>query len=196
PPAQPSGRAPAVELVEIRKAFPGVLANDDISLTVQPGEVHCLLGENGAGKSTLMNILAGMIEPDAGQVKLEGRPIEINSPKHAIELGIGMVYQHTSLVPQLTVLENLMLGQGDGLRLNAARTGEGVKERGGALGLEVDPDATAGTLALGQQQQLEIIKALWRGSKVLILDEPTSMLTPQGVTELEQIIARLKGQGL
>jgi len=173
-----------------------VLANDRISLEVRRGEVHCLLGENGAGKTTLMNILSGMLRPDGGQVKLDGRVVEIDSPKHAIGLGIGMVYQHTSLVPQLTVLENLMLGEAGGIRLNASAARERLRELGGSIGLDVDPSATTGTLALGQQQQLEIIKALWRGSKVLILDEPTSMLTPQGVAELEQIIARLKGQGL
>ena len=107
-----------------------------------------------------------------------------------------MVYQHTSLVPQLTVLENVMLGEGEGIRLNAAAARERLRELGGSIGLDVEPGATTGLLALGQQQQLEIIKALWRGSKVLILDEPTSMLTPQGVAELEQIIARLKEQGL
>jgi ABC-type uncharacterized transport system ATPase subunit len=187
---------PAVELIEITKEYPGVLANDRISLAVRRGEVHCLLGENGAGKSTLMNILSGMVRPDSGEVQLDGRPIEIDSPKHAIGLGIGMVYQHTSLVPQLTVLENLMLGEADSIRLNASVARERLADLGGSIGLDVDPGATTGTLALGQQQQLEIIKALWRGSKVLILDEPTSMLTPQGVAELEQIVARLKGHGL
>jgi simple sugar transport system ATP-binding protein len=143
-----------------------------------------------------MNILSGMVRPDGGHVKLDGRVVEINSPKHAIGLGIGMVYQHTSLVPQLTVLENLMLGEAEGIRLNASAARERLRELGGSIGLDVHPGATTGTLALGQQQQLEIIKALWRGSKVLILDEPTSMLTPQGVAELDEIIARLKGQGL
>ncbi|MGH3132164.1 MAG: ATP-binding cassette domain-containing protein, partial [Gaiellaceae bacterium] len=195
-PATDGLEQPAVELVQITKEFPGVLANDRISLAVRRGEVHCLLGENGAGKSTLLNILSGMVRPDGGQVKLDGRVVEIDSPKHAIGLGIGMVYQHTSLVPQLTVLENLMLGEAEGIRLNASAARERLRELGGSIGLDVDPGATTGTLALGQQQQLEIIKALWRGSKVLILDEPTSMLTPQGVAELEQIIARLKGQGL
>jgi len=195
-PATDGSEQPAVELVQITKEFPGVLANDRISLAVRRGEVHCLLGENGAGKSTLMNILSGMVRPDGGQVTLDGRVVEIDSPKHAIGLGIGMVYQHTSLVPQLTVLENLMLGEAEGIRLNASAARERLRELGGSIGLDVDPGATTGTLALGQQQQLEIIKALWRGSKVLILDEPTSMLTPQGVAELEQIIARLKGQGL
>jgi simple sugar transport system ATP-binding protein len=186
----------AVELIGITKEFPGVLANDRISLAVRPGEVHCLLGENGAGKSTLMNILSGMVRPDAGHIRLAGRDVDVHSPKHAIELGIGMVYQHTSLVPQLSVLENLMLGEAEGIRLNTAAARERLRDLGGSIGLDVDPGATTGLLALGQQQQLEIIKALWRGSKVLILDEPTSMLTPQGVSELEQILARLKGQGL
>jgi simple sugar transport system ATP-binding protein len=194
--AMDGSEQPAVELIEITKAFPGVLANDRISLTVRRGEVHCLLGENGAGKSTLMNILSGMVRPDSGQVALDGRVVEIDSPKSAIALGIGMVYQHTSLVPQLTVLENLMLGEAEGIRLNARAARERLQELGGSIGLHVDPGATTGILALGQQQQLEIIKALWRGSKVLILDEPTSMLTPQGVAELEQIVARLTGQGL
>jgi general nucleoside transport system ATP-binding protein len=195
-PAMAAAEQPAVELIEITKAFPGVLANDRISLTVRRGEVHCLLGENGAGKSTLMNILSGMVRPDSGQVTLDGRTVEIDSPKHAIALGIGMVYQHTSLVPQLTVLENLMLGEAEGIRLNARAARDRLRELGGSIGLDVDPGVTTGMLALGQQQQLEIIKALWRGSKVLILDEPTSMLTPQGVAELEQIVARLTGQGL
>ena len=195
-PTTPDTARPAVELIEITKEYPGVLANDRISLAVRRGEVHCLLGENGAGKSTLMNILSGMVRPDSGEVRLDGRHVEIHSPKHAIGLGIGMVYQHTSLVPQLTVLENVMLGEGEGIRLNVAAARERLRELGGSIGLDVDPAATTGLLALGQQQQLEIIKALWRGSKVLILDEPTSMLTPQGVAELEQIVARLKEQGL
>src|SRR6266540_6101770 len=140
---------PAVELAGITKAFPGVLANDRISLVVRRGEVHCLLGENGAGKSTLMNILSGMLRPDAGRVQLEGRLVEIDSPKHAIELGIGMVYQHTSLVPTLTVLENLMLGQADGIRLDAVRVRQRLEEVGGSLGLDIPSEAPAGTLALG-----------------------------------------------
>jgi ABC-type uncharacterized transport system ATPase subunit len=187
---------PAVELIDITKQYPGVLANDRISLAVRRGEVHCLLGENGAGKSTLMSILSGMVRPDAGRVRLDGRDVDVHSPKHAIELGIGMVYQHTSLVPQLTVLENLMLGEAEGVRLNTAAARERLRDLGGSIGLDVDPAATTGLLALGQQQQLEIIKALWRGSKVLILDEPTSMLTPHGVAELEEILGRLKAQGL
>src|SRR4051794_15072256 len=187
----------AVELEGITKTFPGVLANDHIDLVVQRGEVHCLLGENGAGKSTLMSILAGMVRPDEGRIVLDGREVEIVSPKRAIELGIGMVYQHTSLVPTLTVLENLMLGRSEGgLRLVAGGARRRLAEVADALGVELDPDATAGTLALGRQQEVEIIKALWSGSRILILDEPTSMLTPQGVAQLAQVLGRLKGQGL
>ena len=191
-----SGQPPAVELIGITKAFPGVLANDDISLAVQAGEVHCLLGENGAGKSTLMGILAGMVRPDAGRILLEGREVQIASPKGALQLGIGMVYQHTSLVPTLTVLENLMLGAADGVRLGVRRSRERLDELADALDVDVAPNALAGALSLGQQQQIEIVKALWRGSKVLILDEPTSMLTPQGVEELAKVLERLKAQGL
>ena len=190
------GQAPAVELVGISKAFPGVLANDRISLSVGRGEVHCLLGENGAGKSTLMGILAGMVRPDKGRIRIDGRDVTIASPKHALELGIGMVYQHTTLVPTLTVLENLMLGTGDGVRLSGRRSRERLEELAGALGVELDPSAQTGALSLGQQQQIEIIKALWRGSRVLILDEPTSMLTPKGVEELAKVLVRLKAQGL
>src|SRR2546422_8695902 len=152
---------PAVELIGIAKGFPGVLANNDISLSVRRGEVHCLLGENGAGKSTLMTILSGMIQPDSGRILLEGGEVRIDSPKRAIELGIGMVYQHTSLVPTLTVLENLMLGRRDGIRLEVGSARRRLQELAGALGVDVDPDATAGTLALGRQQELEDIKAAW-----------------------------------
>jgi general nucleoside transport system ATP-binding protein len=183
---------PAVELVGITKTFPGVVANADVHLVVRRGEVHCLLGENGAGKSTLMSILSGMLRPDRGRIHIDGRQVAIDSPKRAIELGIGMVYQHSTLVPTLSVLENLMLGEGHGLRLDSQRARARLAELAGTLGVELDPNATAGTLSLGQQQQVEIIKALWRGSDVLILDEPTSMLTPQGVADLQKVLVRLK----
>jgi general nucleoside transport system ATP-binding protein len=188
--------APAVELTGITKAYPGVVANDRIDLAVRRGEVHCLLGENGAGKSTLMGILAGMVDPDDGAIRVDGREVRIDSPKRALELGIGMVYQHTTLVPTLSVVENLMLGAHDGLRLDVRGARARLDELAGMLGVELDPDAETGSLALGRQQQVEIIKALWRGSEVLILDEPTSMLTPQGVAELAKVLVRLKGQGL
>jgi simple sugar transport system ATP-binding protein len=188
-------KRPAVQLLGITKAFPGVVANNDVTLVALEGEVHCLLGENGAGKSTLMNILSGMYRPDAGDILVGGTPVEIDSPRRALQLGIGMVYQHSTLIPTLTVLENLMLGAA-GLVLDVRGARARLEELAGTLGVQVDPDALTGTLALGQQQQVEIVKALWRGSKVLILDEPTSMLTPQGVAELAAVLARLKEHGL
>ena len=190
------GDAPAVELIGITKRFPGVVANDAISLRVMPGEVLCLLGENGAGKSTLMNILSGLYQPDSGQIRIAGRDVRVDSPGAGRGLGIGMVYQHLSLIPTLTVLENLMLGSNPGLVLDEAGARARLGELAGTLGIQLDPDARAGSLALGQQQQVEIIKALWKGSRVLILDEPTSMLTPQGIAELEKVLVGLKESGL
>ncbi len=192
----PDAAIPAVELIEITKAFPGVVANDRVSLAAMPGEVLCLLGENGAGKSTLMNILSGIYRPDAGRIQIDGRPATIESPRHGRDLGIGMVYQHLSLIPTLTVLENLMMGANPGLVLDWARARARLRDLASTLGVSVDPDARAGTLALGQQQQVEIIKALWKGSRLLILDEPTSMLTPQGIAELQAVLRSLKRSGL
>ena len=198
PAASPSGgaAAPAVELIGITKAFPGVVANDDISFAVRHGEVHCLLGENGAGKSTLMSILAGMLQPDSGRIRVDGDDADIDSPRDALRLGIGMVYQHSTLIPALSVLENLMLGETRALRLDAAAARERLGRLSAMLGVEIDGDTRAADLALGRQQQVEIVKALWRGSRVLILDEPTSMLTPQAVSELQSVLERLKGEGL
>jgi simple sugar transport system ATP-binding protein len=172
-----------------------VLANDDVSLVLRGGEVHCLLGENGAGKSTLIGILSGLVHPDAGTIRIDGRTVEISSPRQALDLGIGTVYQHSTLIPALTVLENLVLGGDRHLRLDLAGGRRRLAELAGSLGVEVDPDARTVDLSLGAQQQIEIIKALWRGSRVLILDEPTSMLTPQGVAELEKAVTRLTAQG-
>src|SRR5690348_8337066 len=186
---------PIVELQGITKSFPGVLANDRVDLTLQRGEVHCLLGENGAGKSTLIGILSGLQRPDAGRILIEGRETEITSPRVALELGIGTVYQHSALIPALTVLENLMLGDSRSLRLDERSARGRLAELSAQLGVEIDPDSQAADLALGHQQQVEIVKALWRGSRVLILDEPTSMLTPQGVAELANVLERLKQQG-
>lgn len=191
-----SPAAPAVELLGITKAFPGIVANDDISFDVRRGEVHSLLGENGAGKSTLMGILSGISTPDKGAIKLDGEEARISSPRDALALGIGTVYQHSTLIPALTVLENLMLGDSGKLRLDARGARRRLKELGSMLGVEIDPTVRAADLALGRQQQVEIIKALWRGSKVLILDEPTSMLTPQAVEELTRVLSRLKREGL
>jgi general nucleoside transport system ATP-binding protein len=187
---------PAVELINITKAFPGVVANDNISLSVWPGEVHCLLGENGAGKSTLMQILSGMYHPDMGTIRVVGREVCIDSPHEALELGMGMVYQHPTLVPVFTVIENLLLGSRNGITLDRQGALKRFKEYADLLGVDIDPESMVGGLALGQQQQVEIIKALWKGSSVLILDEPTSMLTPQGIEELKEVVAQLKKSGL
>ncbi|HEX6662060.1 MAG TPA: ABC transporter ATP-binding protein [Gaiellaceae bacterium] len=193
--ARNTNGVPIVELVGIAKSFPGVLANDDVSLTLRGGEVHCLLGENGAGKSTLIGILSGLIRPDAGTIRIEGVETAISSPRKALMLGIGTVHQHSTLIPALSVLENLMLGDNRGVRLDRAAARRRLAELAGQLGVEIDPNTRAADLSLGHQQQVEIVKALWRGSRVLILDEPTSMLTPQGVAELANVLARLKKQG-
>jgi general nucleoside transport system ATP-binding protein len=186
---------PLMELRGMTKAFPNVLANDGIDLTLRRGEIHCLLGENGAGKSTLIGILCGLVRPDRGTILIDGVETAIRSPRHALELGIGTVHQHSTLIPALTVLENLMLGDNRGLRLDERSARARLSELSGQLGVEIDPDAKALDLALGHQQQVEIIKALWRGSRLLILDEPTSMLTPQGVAELAKVLDRLKEGG-
>ena len=187
--------APAVELVEISKRFPGVLANDKVNLAVNHGEVHCLLGENGAGKSTLISILSGMQRPDSGSIKIDGETVRIKSPRDALNIGIGTVYQHSTLIPALTVLENLMLGQSRRILLDKGRARRRMEEIAAMLGIDVDSDARTGDLALGRQQQVEIISALWKGSRVLVLDEPTSMLTPQGVEELQKVLLELKQRG-
>lgn len=194
--SQPHNQAPPlVELRGITKAFPNVLANDDIDLTLCAGENHCLLGENGAGKSTLIGILCGLVKPDRGLILIDGAETRIPSPRRALELGIGTVHQHSTLIPALTVLENLMLGDSRTVRLDQRRARSRLAELSAQLGVSIDPRSKAADLALGHQQQVEIIKALWRGSRLLILDEPTSMLTPQGVAELAKVLDRLKQSG-
>jgi len=188
--------APVVSLSGITKRFGPVLANSDVSLQLYAGEVHVLLGENGAGKSTLIGILSGLLQPDAGSIVVRGQTVTIAAPREAIALGIGTVFQHATLVPTLTVVENLLLGQPWSARLRRTQTLERLAELSDLLGVAIDPDATAGELSLGEQQQIEIIKALWRGERVLILDEPTSMLTPQGVRELGLVLNRLRSEGL
>lgn len=189
-------KVPAIALSGITKRFAGVVANDGISLEFYPGEIHVLLGENGAGKSTLIAMLAGMQQPDEGEIRVKGRPVRLNSPRTSLDLGIGTVFQHVLLVPSLTVLENLMLG-GPVLRpLDRSSVLARFRELCGLLGVEIDPDALVGRLSLGQQQQVEIMRALWRGEGVLILDEPTSMLTPQGADDLAEVMKRLRDKGV
>jgi simple sugar transport system ATP-binding protein len=181
----------------ITKAFSGVLANDRVSLEVSAGEVHALLGENGAGKSTLMNILYGLYTPQEGQIIVNDKEVVIDSPRKAIELGIGMVHQHFMLIPALTVLENIVMGlppqRGPFLDIDkAARQIEDMSDR---FGLEVDPFAETGQLSVGVQQRVEILKALYRQANILILDEPTAVLTPQEATDLFRILRELAEQG-
>ena len=189
--------APLLELRGITKRFPGVIANDDVRFELRKGEVHALLGENGAGKSTLMNILYGLYQPDEGEIFMNGKPLRITSPREAIDSGIGMVHQHFMLIPVMTVAENIVLGteprSGVLLDLNAAN--ERVRELSQRFGLAVRPEAKVESISVGQQQRAEILKALYRGAEVLILDEPTAVLTPQEARELFEIIESLRSEG-
>src|SRR6185437_3814222 len=182
----------------ITKRFPGIVANDDVSFDVLKGEVHALLGENGAGKSTLMNILYGLYKADEGQILLQGRPLVFSSAKDAIRAGIGMVHQHFMLIPVMTVAENIVLGiepVRDGVLLDERGAEERVRELSKQYGLAVDPTALIADITVGQQQRVEILKALYRGAEVLILDEPTAVLTPQEATELFTIVRSLRADG-
>jgi simple sugar transport system ATP-binding protein len=189
---------PVLELRGITKQFPGVLANDHIDFDLLPSEVHALLGENGAGKSTLMSILYGLYTADSGEILMDGKPVTIGSPKDAIELGIGMVHQHFMLIPVMTVTENIVLAQEPkqaGVLLDYDAAAERVRELSSSFGLAVDPHARIEKITVGQQQRVEILKALYRGAQILILDEPTAVLTPQEAQELFAIIESLKEQG-
>jgi simple sugar transport system ATP-binding protein len=189
--------APLLELEGIRKEFPGVVANDDVDFELRAGEVHALLGENGAGKSTLMNVLYGLYHPDEGEIRLRGEPARISSPREAIDLGIGMVHQHFMLIPVMTVTENIVLGvepnRGPLLNIDEAR--DRVRDISKRFGLAVNPDAKIESISVGQQQRVEILKALYRGADILILDEPTAVLTPQEADELFAILKSLQAEG-
>jgi simple sugar transport system ATP-binding protein len=188
--------ATVAALRNVTKRFPGIVALDRVSLEFQSGEIHVLLGENGAGKSTLVSLLAGMQRPDEGEILIAGRPATIDSPRRSMDLGIGAVFQQILLVPSLTVIENLMLG-GSWLRpLARSAALARFEEISRLLGTRIHPDARVSGMPLGEQQQVEIMRALWRGEKLLLLDEPTSMLTPEGVADLGRMMRRLKEQGV
>ena len=186
----------AVEMHNISKLFPLVLANDDVTFNVQKGEIHALVGENGAGKSTLMNILYGLLHADSGTLAVDGKAAHFTGPGDAIARGIGMVHQHFMLIPPLTVAENVVLGQEPSKRgfVDKARANQTVKALSDQYGLKVDPTAKVETLSVGIEQRIEIIKVLYRGAEILILDEPTAVLTPQEVDELFEILGSLKDQ--
>ena len=191
------GRVPILEVRGLTKTFPGVIANQDVDLVLHQGEVHCLLGENGAGKSTLMNTVFGLYQPDAGQILLRGEPVEFGSSADAIAHRIGMVHQHFQLIPVFTVAENIILGdemrKGPVLDLDGARTR--IRDLGAQYGLHIDPDAMVGDLSVGEQQRVELVKALFRDADILILDEPTAVLTPGEVDDFFAMIRNLIDQG-
>jgi general nucleoside transport system ATP-binding protein len=196
PPADGSTALLAVEALGIVKAFPGVLANDHVDFDLRRGEVHALLGENGAGKSTLMNILAGLYRPDAGEVRVEGAPVAFGSPRDAIAAGLGMVHQHFTLVPSQTVTENILLGLDRPRFLLRERRSEAeVAALADRFGMRVDPRAPIWQLSVGEQQRVEILKMLYRGARILIMDEPTAVLAPQEADDLFATLRSMTAEG-
>ncbi|WEK55411.1 MAG: ABC transporter ATP-binding protein [Candidatus Cohnella colombiensis] len=186
-----------VEMLNIRKEFQGIVANDDITLCLKRGEIHALLGENGAGKSTLMSILFGIYQADRGSIKVNGKDVHIGNPNVANELGIGMVHQHFKLVEDFTVTENIILGNEsfNGLFMDVRQAGKRIQELSKRYGLEVDPHAKVESISVGMQQRVEILKMLYRNADVLILDEPTGVLTPQEIQDLGVIMKNLIAEG-
>ena len=194
-----SSEAPLLELKGITKRFPGVVANDHVDFDLRRGEVHALLGENGAGKSTLMNVLYGLYQPDEGQILMNGKPVTIRSPRDAIDLGIGMVHQHFMLIPVMTVAENIVLAtepRRGGVLLDYDAAVKRVEEIAKTFNFAINPRTRVENISVGQQQRVEILKALYRGADVLILDEPTAVLTPQETKELFGILRSLTGEGM
>ncbi|MBJ7894401.1 ABC transporter ATP-binding protein [Bacillus atrophaeus] len=186
-----------IEMLNIRKEFPGIVANDNITLQVGKGVIHALLGENGAGKSTLMNVLFGLYQPEKGEIRVRGERVHINSPNKANELGIGMVHQHFMLVDTFTVAENIILGKEPKKlgRIDRKRASQEVQEISDRYGLQINPEAKVSDISVGMQQRAEILKTLYRGADILIFDEPTAVLTPQEIKELIQIMKNLVSEG-
>jgi simple sugar transport system ATP-binding protein len=187
----------AIEMLGIVKRFPGVVANDGVDLQVRKGEIHALLGENGAGKSTLMNILFGLHHQDEGEIRIDGAPVHFTGPREAVAAGLGMVHQHFMLIPPFTVTENIILGSEGplGLTLDRRAAERRVGELAESYGLMVDPKARVRDLPVGMQQRVEILRALYQGSRTLILDEPTALLTPQEIEDLYGVLNRLRENG-
>lgn len=188
----------AIEMLGITKTFPGIIANDNVDLRIKTNEVHAILGENGAGKSTLMSVLFGAYAPDSGEIKINGKKVEIKNPNVATELGIGMVHQHFKLVHNYTVTENIVLGREPRNKfgiISLAKAEKKVEELSKRYGLQVDPKAKIDDISVGQQQRVEILKTLYSDSNIIILDEPTAVLTPQEIDELMDIIRKLKSEG-
>lgn len=185
-----------LEVRHLTKRFGAFTANDDISFSVAPGELHCLLGENGAGKSTLSSCIFGLLQPDGGEILADGQPLALRSPADAIAARIGMVHQHFVLVPAFTVLENIMVGTGSGWRADLKAARGRIAGICGRYGLTLDPDRRVGQLSVGEKQWVEIVKALYLGAQLLILDEPTAVLTPQESDQLFAIIRQLTGAGI
>ncbi|MDZ8235783.1 MAG: ABC transporter ATP-binding protein [Nostoc sp. ChiQUE01a] len=184
-----------LHLEKITKCFDSFIANDNIDLSIEAGTIHAILGENGAGKTTLMNIISGLYQPDAGQIYLKEQLVKITSPHEAIKLGIGMIYQHFMLIPQLTVTENIILGTNKNWRLNLRQKQQEIAALSQSYGLAIDPTAKVENLSVGAQQRVEILKVLYRQAKLLILDEPTAVLTPPEVTSLISILRQLASAG-
>jgi general nucleoside transport system ATP-binding protein len=190
-------QVPVLEVSGVTKTFPGVIANEDVSLTLNQGEIHCLLGENGAGKSTLMNVVFGLYQPDAGTIRVRGEDVRFSGVNDAIDHGIGMVHQHFQLIPVFTVVENVILGNElskNGL-IDVKEARRRIRELEARYGLSVDPDAKVGDLSVGEQQRVELIKALFREADILILDEPTAVLTPGEVDDFFGVVRSLVDQG-
>ncbi|HTN95477.1 MAG TPA: ABC transporter ATP-binding protein [Nordella sp.] len=188
--------APRLAVRHLTKRFGALIANDDVSISIAAGELHCLLGENGAGKSTFSACLYGLLQPDAGEIEIDGVKAELTSPAKAIACGIGMVHQHFVLVPSFTVLENIVVGTGSGMRLDMAAARSRILELSRGFGLEIAPDRRVADLSVGEKQWVEIVRALYLGARLLILDEPTAVLTPQESERLFAIIHQLKDAGI
>src|SRR5574344_665304 len=184
-----------IEMLGIRKEFPGIVANDNINLQVEEGEIHAILGENGAGKSTLMSILFGLYQADKGIIKVRGKEVSIKNPNDAFDLGIGMVHQHFQLVHNFTVAENIILGKEGGFVYDIKSASKKIKEISRCYGLEIEPDMVIEDITVGMQQRVEILKMLYRDADILIFDEPTAVLTPQEIKELMQIMRNLSREG-